>query len=196
MKKLIIVCLALFVASSAFAQKVNFGPRVALISSEIKLKDPLATVTEGDAQIGYQVGVFLRFKLLGLYVQPELLITNTQSVLEVAGTGTVDFEFGKFDVPVMVGYKLGPLRLQVGPTFSFLSKAESTDPGAVAQDIKDNYKSATVGYQAGIGVDILKFVVDLKYEGNLSAFADALPAGINSDQRQNSIVFAVGFKLF
>ncbi len=191
-----IVGLLLLVASSVTAQKVNFGPRVALISSEIKLKDPLATVTEGDPEIGYQVGVFLRAKLLGLYIQPELLVTNTSSVLDIAGRGAVDFEFGKFDIPIMVGYKLGPIRLQAGPSFSFLTKAESTDPGAVAQDVKDNYKSATVGYQAGIGIDLMKFVVDVKYEGNLSAFADALPAGINSDQRQNQIVFALGFKLF
>lgn len=196
MKKLIIASLLMLTVLGANAQKINFGPRVALISTTIDFKDPIAGITEGSAEVGYQFGVFLRAKLLGLYIQPELLFTNSKSVLDVANVGSVDFDFNKIDVPVMVGYKLGPLRLQAGPSFSFLTSAESTDAGGIVADVKDNYNSATVGYQAGLGIDILKFVIDVKYEGSLSAFADALPAGINSDQRQNQIVVAVGFKLF
>lgn len=196
MKKLMLATLLMFTVLGANAQKINFGPRVALISSKISLDDPVATLSEGDAQIGYQFGVFLRTKILGLYLQPELLFSNTKSVIDVAGTGELDLDFNRIDLPIMVGYKLGPIRLQAGPSFSFLTSAESTDPQDVVQDVKDNYNSATVGYQAGVGIDILKFVIDLKYEGNLSNFADALPAGINADQRQNQFVFAVGFKLF
>lgn len=196
MKKLMLATMLMFTVLGANAQKINFGPRVALISSKISLDNPAATISEGDAQIGYQFGVFLRAKILGLYLQPELLFSNTKSIIEVAGSGDLDLDFNRIDLPIMLGYKLGPLRLQAGPAFSFLTSAESTDPGGVVQDVKDNYNSATVGYQAGIGIDILKFVIDLKYEGNLSNFADALPAGINADQRQNQFVFAVGFKLF
>ncbi|MBO3698671.1 porin family protein [Roseivirga sp. E12] len=198
MKKLIIASMLMFTVLGANAQKINFGPRVALTSTTIDFKDPVTNFTEGDAQVGYQFGVFLRAKLLGLYIQPELLFSKTSSVLDVlgGGGGSVDFDFNKIDVPVMVGYKLGPIRLQVGPSFSFLTSAESTDAGGLVEDVKDNYNSATVGYQAGIGLDILKFVIDVKYEGNLTAFADALPAGVNSDQRQNQVVVAVGFKLF
>lgn len=197
MKKLIIASLLMLTVIGANAQKINFGPRVALISTTLDLKDPIAGITEGDAQIGYQFGVFLRAKLLGLYIQPELLFTNSESILDVVGSGEAKFEFNKIDVPVMVGYKLGPLRLQVGPSFSFLTSAEGTDPlSGLVEDIKDDYNSATIGYQAGIGVDILKFVIDVKYEGSLSKFADSIPGSFETDQRQNQIVVALGFKLF
>ena len=181
----------------ANAQKINFGPRIALISTTLDLKDPIAGITEGDAQVGYQFGVFLRAKLLGFYIQPELLFTSSESVLDVVGSGEAKFEFNKIDVPVMIGYKLGPLRLQAGPSFSFLTSAEGTNPlSGLVEDIKDDYNSTTIGYQAGIGIDILKFVIDVKYEGNLSKFADSIPGSFETDQRQSQIVVALGFKLF
>lgn len=196
MKKLIIASMLMLAVMGANAQKINFGPRVALTSSKIDFKDPVNNITEGDAQIGYQFGVFLRAKLLGLYIQPEILLSKTNSALDITNASNVDLDFNKIDVPVMIGYKLGPLRLQAGPSFSFLTSAESTDANGLVTDIKNNYNSTTVGYQAGVGIDILKFVIDVKYEGNLSAFADAVPGGINTDQRQNQFVVALGFKLF
>ena len=196
MKKIVFVIFLMFAFWAANAQKINFGPRVALLSSKISLDNPVSNFSEGKAQLGYQLGAFLRLKLLGVYVQPEFLFSKTKSAIELTGTGTQKFNFNKIDLPVMLGYKLGPLRLQAGPSFSFLMSAESTDPGKLVKDVKENYNATTVGYQVGIGVDILRFVIDLKYEDNLSKFANALPTGINSDQRQNQFVFALGFKLF
>jgi len=188
-------CLVLFVANSAIAQ-IDFGLRVAVTSSTINLDDLTTGVTEGTAQVGYQFGVYARIKLVGLYVQPELLFSNSSSVLNVAGTGDVDLSFNKIDVPIMLGMKLGPLRVQAGPALSFITSAETESPTGVVDDVTDNYNSTTIGYQAGIGVDILKFVIDLKYEGSLGNIADALPGWVNTDQRSSQWVLAVGFKLF
>jgi len=187
--------LVLFVANIAKAQ-LSLGPRAALISSSVSLEEDLANIKEGDAQIGYQLGIFARINLIGLFVQPELLFTSSKSALDVTNVGDVSLNFNKIDVPVMVGMKLGPLRLQVGPSFSFLSSAESETPAGVIEDVKENYKSSTVGYQAGVGIDISKLVIDLKYEGSLSAYADALPGWMETDQRVSQWVLAVGFKLF
>ena len=98
----------------------------------------------------------------------------------------------------MIGGKVGPLRINAGPSFSFLTSAES-DIGGTVTDIKDNYNSTTVGFQAGIGFDILKFVLDVKYEGSLGALGESVNLGgvaLNTDQRVSQVVFAVGFKLF
>jgi len=46
-----------------------------------------------------------------------------------------------------------------------------------------------------LGIDLLKFVFDLKYEGSLDSFAEE-NQGFNVDQRMNQWVLAVGFKLF
>jgi Outer membrane protein beta-barrel domain len=189
------VCMVLFAANSAMAQ-LSLGPRAALISSSVSLEDDIAAIKEGDAQIGYQLGIFARINLAGLFVQPELLFTSSESALDVTGVGDVSLNFNKIDVPVMVGMKLGPLRLQVGPSFSFLTSAESETPAGIVEDVTENYKNSTVGYQVGVGIDISKLVLDLKYEGSLSAYADALPGWVETDQRVSQWVLAVGFKLF
>ena len=196
MKKLLIVCLLMTIGFGASAQ-FTLGPRVALVNSKLSLKDAAASVEEGDAEFGYQFGAFMRFKVpvVGLYVQPEVLFSKSESTLSV-NNQDVNFEFNTIDVPIMFGGKFGPLRLNAGPSLRFLTDASRDD---VAGDIKDNYKNTTVGYQAGIGVDLLKFVFDVKYEGSLGEFGESVTVGnttVMTDQRTSQWVFALGFKLF
>ncbi|MFT6827325.1 MAG: hypothetical protein ACI9Z3_001328 [Roseivirga sp.] len=199
MKKVLILGMLLFTVYSASAQ-FTLGPRVALTSSNLNVREGVASVQEGNAEFGYQFGLFVRIKVpvIGLYIQPEALLSQTSSTI-TSGTTNVDLNFNRVDVPVMIGAKIGPLRINAGPSFSFLTSAESDVSGAVV-DIKDNYSNSTVGFQAGIGVDILKFVIDLKYEGALSEkFGETITAGGNSfqtDERSSQIVLAIGFKLF
>lgn len=199
MKKLVLTLALAFIGFSASAQ-FTLGPRVTLISSNLDLREEIANVQAGDAEFGFQYGLFARFKVpvIGLYVQPELLFSSTESTV-TTNTQNVDLSFNRVDVPIMIGGKIGPLRINAGPSLSFLTSAESDVAGTVA-DIKDNYSSTTVGFQAGIGIDILKFVIDLKYEGSLGEkFGDAITVGGNSfatDERANQIVLGIGFKLF
>lgn len=196
MKKLVMICLLMTIAFGASAQ-FSLGPRVTLVNSKLSLKDAATSVQEGDAEFGYQFGIFMRAKVpvIGLYVQPEILFSKAESTLSL-NNQDVSFEFNKIDVPIMIGGKVGPLRLNAGPSLSFLTDASRSD---VAGDIKDNYKNTTVGYQAGVGIDILKFVIDVKYEGSLSQFGETVSVGgttVNTDQRTSQWVFALGFKLF
>ena len=194
MKKLIYTALCLLIVQLSMAQGGAFGPRVSVVSTNLSLSENIAQVQEGDAEFGYQFGVFARLKLGPVMLMPELLFTDTQSTVSQNNT-QVDFDFNKIDLPILLGVKFLFLRLQAGPTLSFLTSADQTI-GGVTEDIIDNYNSTTVGYQAGVGMDLLNLLaIDLKYEGNLSNFADALPGFINTDQRQNQIVLAVGLKL-
>lgn len=199
MKKLILTFALIAITVSASAQ-VTLGPRITLTSSNLDLREEVANVQAGDAEFGFQYGLFARVQVpvVGIYVQPELLFSKTESTI-TSGAQNVDLSFNRVDVPVMIGAKIGPLRINAGPALSFLTSAESDVSGTVL-DIKDNYSSTTVGFQAGIGIDILKFVIDLKYEGALSEkFGDAITVGANSfatDERSNQIVLGIGFKLF
>jgi hypothetical protein len=199
MKKLLILGMLLFTVYSASAQ-FTLGPRVALTSSNLNVRENAVNVQEGDAEFGYQFGLFMRVKVpvVGFYIQPELLFSSTSSTV-TSGASNVDLNFNRIDVPVMIGAKIGPLRINAGPAFSFLTSAE-TDVSGLVVDVKDNYSNTSVGFQAGLGVDILKFVIDLKYEGALSQkFGETITAGGNSfqtDERSSQIVLAVGFKLF
>ena len=199
MKKYFLLLALVFIGYSASAQ-FTLGPRLTVTSSNLSIRDNITNVQEGDAEFGYQFGIFARFKvpIIGLYAQPEILLSQTESTVSVANQNA-DLSFNRVDVPVMLGGKVGPLRINAGPVLSFLTKAESDLSGTVA-DIQDNYSNTTVGFQAGVGIDILKFVIDLKYEGALSErFSDRFNiAGtpVSTDERASQLVLAVGFKLF
>ena len=199
MKKYFLILALVFICYSASAQ-ATFGPRIAFNSSNLNIRDNITSVEEGDAEFGLQYGVFARFKvpIIGLYAQPEILVSNSKTTI-TSGTQNVDLSFNRVDVPVMLGGKVGPLRVNAGPVLSFLSSAESDVQGTIA-DIKDNYSNTTVGFQAGVGLDISKLVIDLKYEGALGEkFSDQFSiAGnlVSTDERASQLVLAVGFKLF
>lgn len=199
MKKLVLTLALVLIGFSASAQ-FTLGPRITLTSTNLDLREEVANVRAGDAEFGFQYGLFARLKVpvIGLYVQPELLFSKTESTI-TSGAQNVDLSFNRVDVPVMIGGKIGPLRINAGPSFSFLTSAES-DVSGVVTDIKDNYSDTTVGFQAGIGVDLLKFVIDVKYEGSLSEkFGDSITVSGNSfstDERPSQIVLGIGFKLF
>lgn len=201
MKRIILSLMLLAMGYGAMAQ-IDFGPRVNLTSTNLSLSENIQAVEEGDAQFGYQLGAFLRVQVpvVGIYVQPEVLFSNPNSSVNV-NSEKLDFDFNQIDVPVMIGFKLGPVRLNAGPSFRFLTGAEVTNPNGIVEDVKENYKNATVGYQAGAGIDIWKLVFDLKYEGSLSDINEdiALPpnhGGQVIDKRINQWVFGVGFKIF
>ena len=193
MKSTFTIVALLLATQFAMAQGGAFGPRVSLVSTDLNLENNIQAVQAGDAEFGYQFGVFARLKLGPVMLMPELLLTDTKSTI-TQNNIEADLNFNKIDVPVLLGVKFLFLRLQAGPSFSFLTKAES-DVGGTIEDIKDNYNSTTVGYQAGVGMDLLNLLaIDLKYEGSLSNFADA-STFLNTDQRQSQIVLAVGLKL-
>lgn len=188
---LILICLA----QLAFAQNGAFGPRVSLVSTNLSVADNINNVQDGSAEFGYQFGVFARLSLgKSFMLMPELLFSDSNASVSVNNTNA-DLDFNQIDVPVLLGMKFLFLRLQAGPSFKFLTSAESTINGTV-QDIKDNYRSTTVGYQVGVGMDLLNLLaIDLKYDGSLSDINEDGIGGINADQRQRMLILSVGLKL-
>lgn len=200
-KKAILTGFAIFFFSFSYGQLISVGPRVGISSSKISLKENIDNVKEGDAIFGFHAGLFARITMLNLYVQPEVLFTSNGGKIEFqdgASKQIAEYEFNKLDVPIMVGLKLSKLlRIQVGPVASLLLKADAKE-GGVTQDVKDNYKNATIGYQAGIGVDIGRVILDLKYEGNLSKLGSDVNIGnftANTDVRNNQWLLSLGILL-
>lgn len=187
------IFILLFLVNTGFTQEMELGPRITVTSSKASLIDDSQNFSGGSAKLGYQFGVFLRVKFFGLHFQPELLYSNTKGgvIIEVPeGLIEVEHSYKKIDLPLILTYSMGPVRLQAGPSLSILTKA---DNGFV--DTKAVYNSVTVKYQAGVGVDIKKFLIDVKFEGNLSSFLND-PNDVFIDQRQGHIIFALGYKLF
>ena len=60
---------------------------------------------------------------------------------------------------------------------------------------KQKYNNITLGYQAGIGLEISKLTFDLKYEGNLSRLGTGIKIGNETysfDNRMKQWILSVG----
>jgi opacity protein-like surface antigen len=208
MKKLIAIVFVVLVSIPAFSQ-IKFGLTAGVSTTSLSMPT-IKTITSGTtsftvdaltaAKYGFQGGAFVRITLFGFYIEPELLFstrTDDYTVTNVQSTEStiVKQTFNKLEVPVMLGFKLGPLRLNAGPTGSLLINSPKeliSNP-----DFKNNYSRMTLGYQAGLGFDLLNFLTfDLRYEGSLKKYQNQIQNLIgtkyNLDDRPNAFLFSVG----
>lgn len=203
MKQVCVLLIALGIAANSYGQFATIGPKIGISHSSLS-EDATQAIAAGDASVGFHAGLFARISILGFYVQPEALFTSSGGQITYTDpqtnfTEVKDMTYNKLDVPVMLGFKIGPLfRVNAGPSFSLLLNADAREDGTV-QEVKDNYNDATVGFQAGVGVDISKLTLDLRYENNLSSFGEEVSfAGetFETDLRNQLWVLSLGFKLF
>ncbi|MGI4020214.1 MAG: porin family protein [Janthinobacterium lividum] len=149
---------------------------------------------------GYQVGIWTRIGK-GFYVQPEVYLGSSgsnfdfqydQSNQTVTESGKV--RFTTLNVPLLVGQSFGlsklNFRLMAGPMYSYFLSNDQKLSQTVKNAYQDfnNYRNSTLGYQAGAGVDVLRFSVDLRYEGGLTEVNPAY------GQRQNVWHLSLGYK--
>lgn len=205
MKKLALIVLSVFLALPAFSQ-VKFGLKAGVSTTNVKMED-VKTLTSGEteylvnaiktANYGFHAGAFVRISMLGFYIQPELLFASRTDEYKIEGgveTEVVKQQFNRLDLPLMLGAKLGPVRLNAGPSARLLinSPRDLIDN----PDFKAMYNDLTFGYQAGIGVDIVKRItLDLRYEGSLQKYQTKIDAGgekVTLDDRPNAFLLSVG----
>jgi hypothetical protein len=180
------------------------------VADHMNVNVPTLSFTPSSYEMGYHFGVFARIKVLAIFIQPELIFSQTNASIDVSDVNnlwdnftesTVDIKYNNFDIPVMVGVKLGPLRLNAGPVATFKL---SSDPSAANDEINEMLndftavtKTATFGGQAGVGIDILKKVtLDVRYEFPLSKLGDDVTiAGqtFKTDQRQSQFIASIGW---
>lgn len=196
MKKLLLSVFLLATALTAYSQGLSFGPKVGLSQTKLDLKSD--DFKNGDSKFGYHVGLFARVGLGPLYLQPEVLYTQTQGQFsfnpENQPIRDYEADFNRVDIPVMVGFKMFRLlRVQAGPIASINVNSELKDAGQTVQDV--DFDDATIGYQAGLGLDIGNLIIDAKYESSLNKMSSNV-GNFSTDQRINQWILSVGFKLF
>ncbi len=163
MKKIIGLLFAVICTSSLFAQSFSLGVRAGINSSSLSTN--INGVKEGSQQIGFVGGAFSRIGVLGFYIEPSVLYSQRKGDFDASGK-TLTTTLHYVDVPVMIGYSfLGIARACIGPNFQFLTNAtqagDATDPNFSA----GNFNNAGLGFQAGVGVDISRVTIDLRYDG-------------------------------
>jgi opacity protein-like surface antigen len=211
MKKLFALTLIVIVSIPAFSQ-VKFGLKAGVSTTNLSMAH-IKSLTSGSttytvdaittAKYGFHGGAFVRLTLLGIYLQPELLFSSRTNEYTISNTTNPQSitsyvakqSFNKLDIPVMLGLKLGPIRVNGGPVGSLLINSPKdliTNP-----DFKNNYSKMTFGYQAGLGFDLLNFLTfDLRYEGSLKKYQNQIEnlakTKVNLDDRPNAFLFSVG----
>jgi hypothetical protein len=171
MRKLIFIVLAILIAFPAYSQ---FGIKVGANTSTVPTYD-ISTGNNNiesleDASWGFNAGIFYRFKVGPLYLQPEVEFTTHTYEYTLTGSTVsevADQTWNRLEIPLLVGIKLGPIRLFVGPS----ATVPIGSPEALVDhpDFDEMYSGTTFGYQAGLGIDLFKrLTFDVKYGGSLA----------------------------
>lgn len=169
MKKLFIISVLAFACGGAAAMgPVGFGVKAGVNAANFKLaKTSFGENVRafGGGRTGYHAGVFTRFDFLNFSVQPELLYNVNRYDLELQQAGSVGkgkVRIQTLEMPVMAGFSLLFLRLQAGPVFNLANKSSDLSGQRIHMG---EMTKPTISYSTGVGLDIFKFTLDVRYNG-------------------------------
>jgi hypothetical protein len=222
MKKFLLVAALLLSVSITYAQ-LNFGIKAGYNSS-ISPKN-ISSVTSGSYNLnsvnselsnGFQAGVFFRLGFNKMYFQPEFLYNmgkkNYTMTLQDAQSNNLQIDkrvkISTLEVPLLLGYKILDLKLVnvrafAGPKLSF-NAGSSLDYNVIVannatfdkKNLISDIKAAQLGLEAGIGVDVLMFTLDARY----NLIGDMYHTKMNDitldKMSANTFVISLGWKFF
>ena len=205
MKKFILVIAALTFSIAAYSQGFEIGIKGGVnITAAGAVKDLVPGVDIASKNT-YNGGVYgrLKIKLIGIFVQPEL-VYNTRgynfNITEPITNTTINIKQQAYyiDVPVLVGLKVFKfLRVYAGPNFQYLLKNEITGIDNIVSFQKTDMKKANTGVQLGFGLDLSKFRVDVKYDFNPSDMGSPFSyQGKEQLIKTSMVTIQLGYKLF
>jgi Outer membrane protein beta-barrel domain len=206
MKNILFSILFIGAAATTNAQFFSFGLKG---GANTQAKNPRDIFVNGGdtsfnfgvdkARVGAQFGAYMR---LGnkFFVQPEVLFNSTRTDYKLEG-GTIgdlikNEKYKYLDIPLLIGYTFGPIRIHGGPVGHLFvdDKSELTD----IKGYESRFKEMTWGWLGGITVGKGRVSADLRYEGNFSKqgnhinfFGDQY----NFSNNPSRLVFNLNFKL-
>lgn len=209
-KFIFLTLLSTMISVTAFAQ-LRFGIRGGF--NDINAKgDPLTVIDQTGKEVlevaldrtktGLLGGLVIQAKIGRKFVfQPELLLSSSNYEYQVVDLtdpsiilGEKKESFRYFDIPVLLGWHFGPLRLQAGPSAHIHVNSASD---LVDLDFyRENIDNFTFGWLGNIGLDIWSFMLDVRYEGNLTRFGNSFQVGntvFQFDERPSRWVFSIGY---
>ncbi|WP_051350094.1 porin family protein [Dyadobacter alkalitolerans] len=190
MKNMMIALCMLTISYTANAQydpAFRFGIKAGANLSNINGSNDLSLSPGGNAfnfrdndnrSLGFAGGVFFRFGKT-FYIQPEILLSQKGGKFNVykdgvLNDGKVDVRFSNFDLPLLFGGRIAKLvRINVGPMASLrLNKngkiSDSFDDVTGTNSGAEFKNRLAFGYQAGVGLDLGRLSLDVRYEGNFT----------------------------
>ena len=203
MKKFILVLATLTFSIAAYSQGFEIGIKGGVnITAAGAVKDLVPGVDIASKNT-YNGGVYgrLKIKLIGIFVQPELVYNTRGYNFNITANGityNIKQQAYYIDVPVLVGLKMFKfLRVYAGPNFQYLLKNEITGIDNIVTFQKTDMKKANTGVQIGFGLDLSKFRLDVKYDFNPTDMGSPFSYQNQVQSIKTSMVtIQLGYKLF
>ncbi len=176
----------IFAASNLSAQKLGLRAEYGvqgiaqqstyLISANRSVDFKLSTVSVSPSR---SIGLYTQFNYGWLFFQPEFLYTTYEQTVavesfseEAVHNGEINYResFQQFDIPVYSGVKYKALKIGVGPVFH-IGENINTDLTQF-ENLEIRPSKISAGIQAGIGLDLKYFNIDLKYQRDFNQSTD------------------------
>ncbi|WP_299184428.1 porin family protein [uncultured Aquimarina sp.] len=204
--KNVVVFLILFSSCAIISQEkgINFGVKAGLnygdngkieFSDVTNAGDNLLS-ENADDRVGYHIGVFLRGDITdNFYLKPELQYTQNSSSYSFDNR-KLNYNVKKLDLPILAGiYLLGPLHVFGGPSLQYIVDNDLED--VRLSEVKNEF---TVGVQFGVGLQIRRLNIDLRYERGITKNqAQTIDANtgqtIRVDSRPNQFILSLALDL-
>lgn len=195
MKKLMFIAVFLFSSTGLMAQEADFGIKGGFnygATGDLKMENAsndLGDIIEGKEKSGYHIGLFSRFEIVGIFIQPELMFTRLNTEYE-----NFDYKIDKIDAPILLGVNvIGPLNIKAGPSFQYIINNELEDTTLKIGDVE---KDITVGYQVGAGINLGRLGFDVRYEGAFTentAFSEDAMENFSIDSRPSQWILSLSY---
>ena len=155
------------------------------------------SVQNPDDNLGWHLGFYGKIGNR-LYLRPELVYTNLNS-----DYNSSKFKLHKLDLPVLAGFDIiGPLHVFIGPAFQYILDTDLQNFSLT--DVENDF---TVGFNVGVGLNLGRLGIDLRYENGFSENNAGIidPDLINDltgdllvgriDTRPQQLIITVSYKL-
>lgn len=192
----LILVIAIIIPTAAIAQTASgFGFKAGLnYNANGNYFESISTNAETpDRNVGYHFGIFGKIGKQ-VYLKPELVYTSTKSDYT-----SESFKMQKIDAPILVGLKvIGPISVFAGPSLQYILDSEFEASDLSINDIENDF---SVGLNFGIGLNLNKLGIDLRYErgfsDNEANFLDNNGASVDNrlDTRPNQLILSLSLIL-
>ena len=186
MKKTILILTTILFFCSAQSQGISAGLKAG--ANITNFRGDFSTIDK-QSMTGFHAGGYLNFRLLGISLQPELLVSTAGAKLDDGSS----YKLTYLAMPVMLKYKmLLGLYFEAGPQFSYKlgEDVENKTSGSFAKNL-DLSAAIGAGIQTKKGLG-----VGLRYLAGLSKVGDFEATDVLSPDFKNSVLqIGVSFPL-
>ncbi|MBT8233513.1 MAG: hypothetical protein HKO66_00220 [Saprospiraceae bacterium] len=207
-KSIAYLIIIMFASSNALISQIDFGVKMGVHSFD--LSNPKDIILPNDesikfteAELGFQGGIYAKFKLGAVSLEPRLMLNTTSVKYTFNGDNGGIFDnikeesFTNLDIPVLFGFNVLMVNALIGPV-AHLNLNSTSDLFDIS-GYDERFKTATYGFRLGFCIGLGNVELGLEYEGNFSEFGDHINIGGQSfsfDDNPSRLIFNIGIPIF